>query len=132
MGAKSYPIEIYGKQFSLCYTVKVTREIDKKYGGIENMPDALKGKAIGEALSEILDVLIALMRGGYDHEKALAAFSGEAFDELEPPSKEVLENLYTIEDIVELQNVIFGAAATGQKTDIKLEEQKNVKATPET
>lgn len=128
---KSVPFEILGKKYSLAYTAKVTRQLDEHFCGIEHMPDKLADGTVGDQLLEVLTILAMLLRGGYEHDKAIAQISGEKFDLPEPPNEEMLESLYVIDDLSEVKDSIFSAIRSGSTPDIALKtESKNAGATP--
>lgn len=130
MASKSVPFEIFGRNFSLCYTVKASRLIDERYGGLDKMADALNTTP-GKQLEEVMWILSTLLAGGYAHEKASAQFAGVEFHGEQPPDAEMLGDLYSLSDIPDIQTQIFSAINTGNEPEIMVKDtEKNAEATP--
>lgn len=53
--------ELNGEQYPLNLSMKATRLISERFGGMENVEEAVKGKSIGEVLGTLSWLLTVIM-----------------------------------------------------------------------
>lgn len=118
---RSSIIKIGDKEYELLLTTKATKEIAKKYGGLEKLGDKLLStKDYEGAIGEIVWLLVTLANGPIlihnlknpDSKKDLL-------------TEEEVEILTTPSDLAEFKNAITSALLKGTKRNIESEESKN-------
>ena len=119
---RSSIIKIGDKEYELLLTTKATKEIAKKYGGLEKLGDKLLStKDYEGAIGEIVWLLVTLANGPIlihnlknpDHKKDLI-------------TEDEVEILTTPSDLAEFKEAITSALLKGTKRNIESEESKNV------
>ena len=119
---RSSIIKIGDKEYELLLTTKATKEIAKKYGGLEKLGDKLLStKDYEGAIGEIVWLLVTLANGPIlihnlknpDNKKDLL-------------TEEEVEILTTPSDLADFKNAITSALLKGTKRNIESEESKNV------
>ena len=119
---RSSMIKIGDKDYELLLTTKATKEIAKKYGGLEKLGDKLLStKDYEGAIGEIVWLLVTLANGPIlihnlknpDSKKDLL-------------TEEEVEILTTPSDLADFKNAITSALLKGTKRNIESEESKNV------
>lgn len=118
MNERSSAVNIGGEEYEMLLTTKATKEIAKRYGGLENLGDKLmKSENFEMALDEIV-WLIAL----------LANQSVEIYNLKNPSNKkleittEMVELLTSPFELSEYKNAILEAMFKGTKRNIQSEE----------
>ena len=118
---RSSIIKIGDKEYELLLTTKATKEIAKKYGGLEKLGDKLLStKDYEGAIGEIVWLLVTLTNGPIlihnlknpDNKKDLL-------------TEEEVEILTTPSDLADFKNAITSALLKGTKRNIESEESKN-------
>ena len=118
---RSSIIKIGDKEYELLLTTKATKEIAKKYGGLEKLGDKLLStKDYEGAIGEIVWLLVTLANGPIlihnlknpDNKKDLL-------------TEEEVEILTTPSDLADFKNAITSALLKGTKRNIESEESKN-------
>ena len=119
---RSSIIKIGDKEYELLLTTKATKEIAKKYGGLEKLGDKLLStKDYEGAIGEIVWLLVTLANGPIlihnlknpDNKKDLI-------------TEDEVEILTTPSDLAEFKEAITSALLKGTKRNIESEESKNV------
>lgn len=119
---RSSIIKIGDKEYELLLTTKATKEIAKKYGGLEKLGDKLLStKDYEGAIGEIVWLLVTLANGPIlihnlknpDNKKDLL-------------TEDEVEILTTPSDLADFKNAITSALLKGTKRNIESEESKNV------
>ena len=119
---RSSIIKIGDKEYELLLTTKATKEIAKKYGGLEKLGDKLLStKDYEGAIGEIVWLLVTLANGPVlihnlknpDNKKDLL-------------TEDEVEILTTPSDLAEFKEAITSALLKGTKRNIESEESKNV------
>lgn len=114
-------IKIADKEFKLILTTLATKEIGKKYGGLENLGDKLmKPENFELAISEISWLIMTL------------ANQGIMIENLKSPNKkqelltqEYIELMTTPQDLAAYKDAIMEAFHRGVKREIQSEEEKS-------
>lgn len=115
---RSTTVKIFGEEYRLVMTTAATREIISKYGGLENIGDALEKEGAGGIGT--LSWLIALLANqGIRQDNFL---NGTQRKELTP---EIVELLTTPADIAEMQTALMEAFKKGSRRDVQNGEPKN-------
>ena len=119
---RSSIIKIGDKEYELLLTTKATKEIAKKYGGLEKLGDKLLStKDYEGAIGEIVWLLVTLANGPIlihnlknpDNKKDLL-------------TEDEVEILTTPSDLADFKEAITSALLKGTKRNIESEETKNV------
>ena len=119
---RSAIIKIGDKEYELLLTTKATKEIAKKYGGLEKLGDKLlTNKDYEGAIGEIVWLLVTLANG-----PILIHNLKNPDNKKELLTEEEVEILTTPSDLAEFKNAITSALLKGTKRNIESEESKNV------
>lgn len=115
-------VEIGGEKRVLCYSLRVIKAIEQKFGGEGEMRAKLT-EGTGQAVDITCWLMSQLMTGG----KKYADKMGIACPD--PLSAEDMLDLYDVGDLMEMQRTIQSALAAGMTQDVTAE-SKNAEATP--
>ena len=119
---RSASIVIGGTEYELLLTTKATKEIAKRYGGLDKLGDKLQeSKNFEEAINEVIWLITVLANQpilihnykNKDNQKSLL-------------TEDEVELLTTPTDIGEFKNAISLALVKGTKRFVESEETKNV------
>lgn len=117
--------ELNGEQYPLNLSMKATRLISERFGGMENVEEAVKGKSIGEVLGTLSWLLTVLMHQGFAYCDLTGAERPEKLFK-----QEELEVLLQPADIPAIQKAVFGTIASGAAREVETEDGgKNVETT---
>nr|DAM66444.1 MAG TPA: tail assembly chaperone protein [Caudoviricetes sp.] len=118
---RSSVIKIGDKEYALTLTTKATKEIAKKYGGLENLGDKLmKSENFELAISEIIWLLTLLA-----NQSLLIHNLRNPKDKKELLTEEEVELLTTPADLVSQKEAIVKAMAKGTNRNIESESTKS-------
>ncbi len=118
---RSSVIKIGDKEYTLTLTTKATKEIAKKYGGLENLGDKLmKSENFEMAISEIIWLLTLLA-----NQSLLIHNLKNPKDKKELLTEEEVELLTTPADLVSQKEAIVKAMAKGTNRNIESESTKS-------
>lgn len=118
---RSSVIKIGDKEYTLTLTTKATKEIAKKYGGLENLGDKLmKSENFEMAISEIIWLLTLLA-----NQSLLIHNLKNPKDKKELLTEEEVELLTTPADLVSQKEAIVKAMAKGTNRNIESESIKS-------
>lgn len=113
--------EVAGKPYPLCLTLRATKEITKRFGGLENLADALGDAELPEQLDTMTWLLSLLMTEGC----AMLCVMGE--DAPPPLTAEMLEIVLTPGDLIEMQGDLLRTVRVGVGREV---DGKNAEAGP--
>ena len=119
-----YEAELMGKAYPLNLSMRATKTISERFGGIELMYDIIDRQQDHEKIDTILWLLALMLEQG-------AAYM-RVFEEREitPPTQDELEIYYDINDFQDLFAIITKAFEGSSKTEVETaSEEKNVTAT---
>ena len=118
---RSSVIKIGDKEYALTLTTKATKEIAKKYGGLENLGDKLmKSENFEVAISEIIWLLTLLA-----NQSLLIHNLKNPKDKKDLLTEEEVELLTTPADLVTQKEAIVKAMAKGTNRNIESESAKS-------
>ena len=118
---RSSVIKIGDKEYALTLTTKATKEIAKKYGGLENLGDKLmKSENFEMAISEIIWLLTLLA-----NQSLLIHNLKNPKDKKDLLTEEEVELLTTPADLVTQKEAIVKAMAKGTNRNIESESAKS-------
>lgn len=118
---RSSVIKIGDKEYTLTLTTKATKEIAKKYGGLENLGDKLmKSENFEMAISEIIWLLTLLA-----NQSLLIHNLKNPKDKKDLLTEEEVELLTTPADLVAQKEAIVKAMAKGTNRNIESENSKS-------
>lgn len=118
---RSSVIKIGDKEYALTLTNKATKEIAKKYGGLENLGDKLmKSENFELAISEIIWLLTLLA-----NQSLLIHNLKNPKDKKDLLTEEEVELLTTPADLVAQKEAIVKAMAKGTNRNIESESAKS-------
>jgi hypothetical protein len=114
-------IKIGDKEFKLILTTKATKEISKRYGGLEKLGDKLmKTENFELALDEIIWLITLLA-----NQSILIHNIKNKDDKKDLLKEEEVEVLTTPFDLANYKNAIMASMLKGTKRDVVSEESKN-------
>jgi hypothetical protein len=114
--------EIGGEKRILCYSLRVIKAIEEKFGGDVEM----RAKLTAET-SQAVDITCWLMSQLMVSGKKYADKMGMECPE--PLSADDMLDLYDVGDLIQMQGMIQGAIASGTQQDVEAT-SKNAAATP--
>lgn len=121
---KTAKLELNGKEYTMCFSLRVTRDLAERFGSMEGMQAAVTSKNPAEALDAVVWMLAAMSRAGTLYDKRCGV-------ETESPLTE--DDLFDGTDPSDLQNLrakMFETIVAGQTADIKVEPEKNAETSP--
>lgn len=119
---RSAVIEIGGVEYNLVLTTKATKEIAKRYGGLENLGNKLMNTQDFEmALDEVVWLITLL-----GNQSVLIHNLRNKDDKKELLTEEQVELLTTPFELAEYKNAIMASMLKGTKRHIESESPKNV------
>lgn len=117
---RSSVIKIGDKEYALTLTTKATKEIAKKYGGLENLGDKLmKSENFEMAISEIIWLLTLLV-----NQSLLIHNLKNPKDKKDLLTEEEVELLTTPSELADQKEAIVKAMAKGTNRNIESENAK--------
>ena len=126
MSERGAMITLCGSQYELILTTKATKEINRRYGGLDKLGDKLsKSEGFEEIIDELVWLLTLLINQGLLVHNAVNKF----FAEKQKPlfSEDDIEVLTSPADFADYKDAIFEALQKGAMRHIKSEEtSKNV------
>lgn len=123
MNDRSAIITIGGEQYELLLTTKATKEIAKRYGGLENLGEQLmQSENVEMALDEIVWLIVTLA-----NQSRLIHNLRNPNDKKELLTVELVELLTSPADFIEYKDAITAAMNRGTKRNVESEDdpQKN-------
>ena len=118
---RSAIIKIGDKKYELLLTTKATKEIAKKYGGLEKLGDRLlTNKDYEGAIGEIVWLIVTLA-----NQPILIHNYKNKDNQKELLTEDEVELLTTPQDLANFKDAITEALYKGVKRNIESEEQKN-------
>lgn len=118
-------ITIDGKEYILCFSVRVILAFNDRYGGLEHVDAALSGGDMGENLKEAIWMISTMMDGGARYANLNGLYNPP------PLTCEDLYDLCGIDDFKGLRGKISETITEGRKVHVELEPPKNGEATQE-
>lgn len=116
-------ITLDGKAYPLCFSTRVVRSCHERYGGIDQIGQALSGSDLMEVLDETLWLLSAMLDAGYRHAK----LNGE--ESPEPPDQDTLYDLCGMDDLADLKARVMESMSADTSHSVEAELPKNAAAT---
>lgn len=118
---RSAVIKIGDKEYELLLTTKATKEIAKKYGGLEKLGDKLlSNKDYEGAIGEIVWLIVTLA-----NQPILIHNYKNSNDKKELLTEDEVEILTTPQDLATFKDAITEALYKGVQRNIESEESKN-------
>ena len=118
---RSSTIKIGDNEFKLILTTKATKEISKRYGGLEKLGDKLmKTENFEMALDEIIWLITLLA-----NQSILIHNIKNKDDKKDLLTEEEVEVLTTPFDLANYKNAIMASMMKGTKRDVESEDSKN-------
>lgn len=122
MDDRSAIIKIGDKDYELLLTTKATKDIAKRYGGLENLGDKLlQNKSFENALDEIVWLIVVLA-----NQPILIHNFKNKDDKKELLTCDEVELLTTPQSLAEFKDAITECLFKGTKRNIESVEEKNV------
>lgn len=118
---RSTSINIGGEEFKMLLTTKATKEIGKRYGGLENLGEKLmKTESFELAIEEIVWIITLLAN------QSIQIHNLRNKDDKKPLlTEEEVELLTTPFDLAEYKNAIMNSMMKGTKRNVESEASKN-------
>ena len=114
---------ICGKEFPLCLTVAAEQKIIDRFGGLQQMAEAMDSGEAGIPL--IANLAHILLEGGAARVKALAWMEGKEANAPEVPKLELLQELLDLKDAEDLAPQLFAAIRVSRGVTVETQEEKN-------
>lgn len=121
---KTAKLELNGRTYTMCLSLRVTRDLADRFGGMEGMQDAVTSKNPAEALDAVVWMLAAMSRAGSLYDKRCG------IETEEPLTEDEIFDYSDTSDLANLRAKVFETIAAGQTADIKVEPEKNAEASP--
>lgn len=119
---RSTTIKIGDNEYELLLTTKATKEIAKRYGGLDNLGEKLQNsKDFNETITEVVWLIVTLA-----NQSILIYNFKNKGKEKDLLTEDEVELLTTPTDLAEFKNAISEALVKGTKRNIVSEESKNV------
>ncbi|MFR2334515.1 MAG: hypothetical protein ACLS63_16795 [Flavonifractor plautii] len=112
-------LTVNGKEYLLCFSVRVLRAVSERYGDVTHIPEALDQEDTVRAMDEAFWILSAMMEAGSRY----AAHEG-----MENPAPLTVDQLYDLCDISDcmgLKNKIAETITAGRAVTVEAEAPKN-------
>lgn len=119
MDERSVPCLIAGREYPMCLTMRATKAVVERYGGLAEVGDALKAQTIGQQLDALFWLLSLLLREGCELDNYLHP---ERQEQLTPPPPEILELVLTPGDMIGLRSTMFRCMALGMGREVPTED----------
>ena len=118
MDERSATINLDGVQYELLLTTKATREIAKRYGGLENLGEQLmKAENFEMALDEVIALIVLLAN------QPIQIYNlKHPNDQRELLTTELVELLTSPYDLAEYKDAIMEAMVRGTKRNVESED----------
>lgn len=118
---RSTTIDIGGTEFKMILTTKATKEIAKRYGGLENLGDKLmKTENFEMALEEVVWLITLLA-----NQSILIHNIRNKDDRKELLTEDEVELLTTPFDLANYKNAIMASMMKGTKRNVESDDSKN-------
>lgn len=118
---RSAVINIGGEEYELLLTTKATKEIAKRYGGLQNLGEKLaKAENFEQAIDEVVWLITTLA-----NQATLVYNIKNKGNEKSLLTAEEVELLTTPSDLTEFKTAIMECLVKGTKRNVESEEQKN-------
>ena len=118
---RSATIDIGGTEFKMILTTKATKEIAKRYGGLENLGDKLmKTENFEMALEEVVWLITLLA-----NQSILIHNISNKDDRKELLTEDEVELLTTPFDLANYKNAIMASMMKGTKRNVESDDSKN-------
>lgn len=116
-------ITLDGKEYPLCFSTRVVRSCNDRYGGIDKIDQALSGNDLMEVLDETLWLISVMLDAGYRHAK----LNGE--ESPAPPDQETLYDICDMDDLFKLKVSVMESMSAGASHSVNAQPQKNAATT---
>ena len=121
---KRVTIPLRGKEYPMCFSLRVVKACGERFGGLEGLDEALTGGGDSlHALGNCVWLLAQMLDGGYRFD---CANGGEA---VKPPTEADLLDLFGMDDLADLQSNMMSAMAAGNTRTVEADPEKNGEAT---
>lgn len=119
MDERGNVIVLGGEEYELLLTTRATKEIAKKYGGLDKLGEGLmKSEDVIDALDEVIWIMALLINQG------VAAYNLKHDDKKKEITVDEIELLTSPGELVDYQVAIMGAMSNGMKRNILSEKDK--------
>lgn len=118
---RSAVINIGGEEYELLLTTKATKEIAKRYGGLQNLGEKLaKAENFEQAIDEVIWLITTLA-----NQATLVYNFKNKGNEKPLLTEDEVELLTTPSDLTEFKTAIMECLVKGTKRNVESEDQKN-------
>lgn len=120
---KTAKITLDGREYLLCFSTRVVKQCAERYGGVEQIGEALGSEDAVQALDESLWMLAAMLDAGARYAKL------NGLENPAPPDRETLYDLCDVSDFAGLKGKIMETVTAGKAHRVEAEPGKNAAAT---
>ena len=120
MEDRSAAISVGGEQYQLILTTRATKEIAKRYGGLEDLGEKLmKSENFEMAIDEVVWLIVLLAN------QSVLIHNLQNAEKREPLTEEAVELLTSPLDLADYKNAILEAMMKGTKRYVESEEESS-------
>lgn len=116
-------LTILGREYPLCFSTQVVCNVSDKFGGLNQLMDALQDEELTVQLRTVMWMLAEMSRAGH----AYAALCGE--ESPKPLTEEQLLAVFGPDDLAGLYGKIMQTITDGSRREVEAEPPKNAAAT---
>lgn len=117
-------ITLNGVKYPMCFSMRVVRACNERYGGIENIESALKDGGVAKTMDEAIWLLHTMIDGGVRYERVAGNDSPDA------PTLDDMYDICGLEDFSSLREKISATIVGGSTPSVTVESGlKNAEAT---
>ena len=117
-------ITLNGVKYPMCFSMRVVRACNERYGGIENIESALKDGGVAKTMDEAIWLLHTMIDGGVRYERAPGNGAPDA------PTLDDMYDICGLEDFSSLREKISATIVGGSTPSVTVESgSKNAETT---
>lgn len=116
-------LTILGREYPLCFSTQVVCDVSDKFGGLNQLMDALRSEDLTMQLRTAMWTLAEMSRAGH----AYAALCGE--ETPKPLTEEQLLAVFGPDDLAGLYGKIMQTITDGSRREVEAEPPKNAATT---
>lgn len=120
---KTTSIEINGKTYPLCFSLRVMRSCTERYRSIEKIDSAIASEDKLQNVYESVWIIAEMMKAGERYAKLNGLDAPEAL------SEDVLLDIFDVRDTALLVEKIQETILAGKAAEVEAEPEKNAEAT---
>lgn len=117
---------IAGREYPACFSVATVAAVDERFGGIQNIENALDPNKPGEMARNLCWLISTMVAQGIKREKVIKSLDGESYEGPQPITCDDLMAVLSFDDINPLMDMVMETISAGTKVTVEVETEKNV------